>query len=156
MESLFDLVEDEEEQSEEKTELRERRNAVLSGAGEKTQADLLAKREEGARPDPEDSRVGEKTNRPEWEFDRMREAVKRTEGELWIRTAGMDVPGAQLLYRAIRTDRLRGAEQERRNTMARLREVEDRAAGNAVVDIRALDQVFQRDARRYDGGLKLL
>jgi hypothetical protein len=64
--------------------------------------------------------------------------------------------GADRLYVGINTPRLRGSEQGGRNVVVHLNEPEQRVGGMETMDIRTLDRVFQRDARRYDGGLNLL
>lgn len=77
-------------------------------------------------------------------------------GELWVESVGLRVSGVERLYREIGANRLQSLERERRNVVVRLGEAEQKTDGDAPMDIRTLDRVFQRDARRYDGGLNPL
>lgn len=77
-------------------------------------------------------------------------------GELWYERVGLRVSGVERLYREIGANRLQGLERKQRNVVVRLGEAEQKTDGDALMDIRALDRVFQRDARRYDGGLSPL
>lgn len=64
--------------------------------------------------------------------------------------------GAQTLptlYQSLRQGRLRTLEDESRRMTVELAEYQTSGTG---VDVKTLDRIFQRDARRYDGGLTLL
>jgi len=76
--------------------------------------------------------------------------------ELWYEDMGLRFSGVERLYREIGANRLQGLERERRNVVVSLGEAEQKTDGDAPMDIRTLDRVFQRDARRYDGGLSPL
>ena len=76
--------------------------------------------------------------------------------ERWYERMERSQTGAKQLYLGINTPRLRGSEQGAHSVVVKLTEPEVRRDGADGLDARALDRVFQRDARRYDGGLNLL
>ena len=75
--------------------------------------------------------------------------------ERWHETVNTGMSGAEQLYFGINVSRLRGSERGIRNVVVHLNEPE-RALGTGAMDARTLDRMFQRDARRYDGGLSPL
>lgn len=92
--------------------------------------------------------------------DRMKLAGEGLVGggaaERWYERMERSQTGAEQLYLGINTPRLRGSEHGAHSVVVKLTESEVRRNGADGLDARALDRVFQRDARRYDGGLNLL
>ena len=60
------------------------------------------------------------------------------------------------LYARVNAGRLRQEGQERGLFVVQSEDGADGQKSGAVADVRELDRVFRRDARRYDGGLGLL
>ena len=76
--------------------------------------------------------------------------------ERWYERIKERQTGTERLYLGINTPRLRRDERGAHSVVVKLSES---GVGNGTadgMDVRSLDRVFQRDARRYDGGLSLL
>lgn len=181
MEELFDLLEDGEELEQERTELRvsrpeqvaQRENTEVPAESRQRGEELLKKEnreevfdEESADRGAASPGTGDLAERILTAAEESALASQRRESvfdwrsggtpERWYEDMRRSITGTEQLYLGINASRLRGSEPGARNVVIQMGE-SGAASGRADgTDIRALDRVFQRDARRYDGGLSPL